>query len=341
MDLKKGRSPVVRLEQALKAIGSAANLTQQLLAFSRKQIIEPKVIDLNDVLSGMRQMLSRLIGEDVELIITPGHRLGRVKVDPGQIEQIVINLSANARDAMPNGGKLMIETANVVLDTEHCKHHRGVLPGEYVSLSISDTGVGMTREVLEQIFEPFFTTKAIGKGTGLGLAMVYGAVKQNGGTIGVYSEPGHGTTLRIYLPRVSGRPQPVSAVIDVGDLPQGTETVLLVEDETFIRSFTEQILQRLGYSVISCSGLKEAIEQANGHDGPIHLLLTDVVLPDGNARLLARLLAEERPDIRVLFTSGYAENVIAHHGILDSGVQFIGKPFTVAALANKIREVLG
>ncbi len=340
MDIRKDRSPVGRLEQALKALENAAMLTQQLLAFSRKQIIEPKIIDLNEVLAGMKQMLSRLIGEDVELIMVPGDPLGPVKADPGQIEQIVINLSVNARDAMPNGGKLTIETANAVLDDEYCKHHRGVVPGDYVSLSISDTGVGMTREVLDQIFEPFFTTKVKGKGTGLGLAMVYGAVKQNGGTIGVYSEPGHGTTLRIYLPKVSGQTQAVPAPVDVGELPQGTETVLLVEDETFIRSFTEQILQRLGYSVISCACLREAIDQANGYDGPIDLLLTDVVLPDGNARLLARLLAENRPDIRVLFTSGYAENVIAHHGVLDSDVQFIGKPFTVAALAHKIRDVL-
>ena len=279
MDLKKDRSPADRLEQALKAIGSAANLTQQLLAFSRKQIIEPKIIDLNDVLLGMRQMLSRLIGEDVQLVILPGRRLGRIKADPGQIEQIVINLVVNARDAMPKGGQLMIETENTRLDDAYCKHHREAFAGEYVKLTVSDTGIGMSKEVLGQIFEPFFTTKSKGKGTGLGLAMVYGAVKQNGGTIEVYSEPGHGTTLGIYLPRISGRLQNVSPPFQLGDLPLGSETILVVEDESFIRAFTEQILRQLGYEVISCAGVREALDLATEHVGPIHVLLTDVVLP--------------------------------------------------------------
>ena len=340
MDLKKDRSPADRLEQALKAIGSAAHLTQQLLAFSRKQIIEPKIIDLNDVLLGMRQMLSRLIGEGVQLVLLPGRRLGRIKADPGQIEQIIISLAVNARDAMPEGGNLTIETENAILDDEYCKRHRGAFAGEHVRLTVSDTGVGMSKEVVGQIFEPFFTTKSIGKGTGLGLAMVYGAVKQNGGSIEVYSEPGHGTTLRIYLPRASGRLHAVSTPFEVGDLPRGSETILVVEDESSIREFTEQILRRLGYSVISCAGVREAIDLASQHVGPIHALLTDVVLPDGNARILAESLARKRPEMRVLFTSGYPENVIAHQGVLDSGVQFIGKPFTVAALANKLREVL-
>ncbi len=341
MDTEKGRLPVSRLQQALKAAETASSLTQQLLAFSRKQIIEPKIVDLNEILTNMREMLARLVGEDVQLAIIPSPELGRVKVDAAQIEQIVVNLCSNARDAMPNGGQLTIETSNVALDERYCQAHSWATPGEHVQLAVSDTGVGLTREALQHVFEPFFTTKARGKGTGLGLAMVYGAVKQNGGNVEVYSEPGRGTTFKIYLPRVTGQTDEATAVaFDVEELAYGSETILLVEDGDYIREFAEDVLRQSGYEVIACATVREAIDHSRSFTGRIHLLLTDVVLPDGNARDLARTIRAERPELRVLFTSGYAENVIVHHGVLDPGVQFIGKPFTAAALARKIREAL-
>ncbi|RPI28514.1 MAG: PAS domain S-box protein [Acidobacteria bacterium] len=341
MDTEKGRLPVSRLQQALKAAQSASSLTQQLLAFSRKQLIAPRILDLNEILANMREMLARLVGEDVQLLVVAAPTIGRVKVDPAQIEQLVVNLCANARDAMPNGGQLTIETSNVALDERYCLTHAGATPGEYVRLAVSDTGGGLTKEALAHIFEPFFTTKAKGKGTGLGLAMVYGAVKQNGGTIEVYSEAGRGTSFKIYLPSVSGQLDDAPVAMGVEDLVRGSETVLLVEDGEYIREFAEDVLRQAGYEVIPCSTVKTAIDQSRSFVGPIHLLLTDVILPDGNARDLAKTIGAERPQIKVLFTSGYAENVIVHHGVLDPQVQFIGKPFTAAALARKVRETLG
>ncbi len=342
MDTEKGRRPGSRLEQALKAADTASSLTQQLLAFSRKQIIEPRIVDLNEIVTNMREMLARLVGEAVQLVIVPASELGRVKVDPTQIEQITVNLCSNARDAMADGGQLTIETANVELDERYCQTHSWATSGDYVLLSVSDTGVGLTKEALQHVFEPFFTTKAKGKGTGLGLAMVYGAVKQNGGTVEVYSEAGRGTTFKIYLPRVSEQPeQPASVPFDLEELPAGSETILLVEDGEYIREFAEDVLRQAGYEVISCATVREAIDHSRSFKGPIHLLLTDVVLPDGNARELSKTIAMERPEMEVLFTSGYAENVIVHHGVLDPGVQFIGKPFTAAGLARKVREILG
>ena len=341
MDTEKGRFPVSRLEQALKAADTASSLTQQLLAFSRKQIIEPRIVDLNQIVTNMREMLARLVGEAVQLVIIPAPGLGRVKVDPAQIEQITVNLCSNARDAMPNGGQLTIETANVELDERYCQTHSWATPGDHVLLSVSDTGVGLTKEALQHVFEPFFTTKAKGKGTGLGLAMVYGAVKQNGGTVEVYSEASRGTTFKLYLPRVSDQPEePTPVPFDLEELPHGSETILLVEDGEYIREFADDVLRQLGYEVMSCSTVREAIDLSRSFKGPIHLLLTDVVLPDGNARELSKVIGMERPEMKVLFTSGYAENVIVHHGVLDPGVQFIGKPFTAAGLARKIRETL-
>ncbi len=341
MDADKGRIPVSRLEQALKAADTASSLTQQLLAFSRKQIIEPRIVNLNEIVANMREMLARLVGEAVQLVIVPDSELGRVKVDPAQIEQITVNLCSNARDAMPDGGQLTIETANVELDERYCQTHSWATPGDHVLLSVSDTGVGLTKEALQHVFEPFFTTKAKGKGTGLGLAMVYGAVKQNGGTVEVYSEAGRGTTFKIYLPRVSEQPEePTSFPFNLEELPSGSETILLVEDGEYIREFAEDVLRQSGYEVISCSTVREAIDHSRSFKGPIHLLLTDVVLPDGNASELSKIIGMERPEMKVLFTSGYAENVIVHHGVLDPGVQFIGKPFTAAGLARRIREIL-
>ena len=341
MDAEKGRLPVSRLQQALKAAESASSLTQQLLAFSRKQIIEPRIADLNEILANMQEMLARLVGEDVQLVITAASGLGRVKVDPAQIEQLTVNLCSNARDAMPNGGQLTIETSNVILDERYCQSHSAITPGEYVRLSVSDTGVGMTKEALQHIFEPFFTTKAKGKGTGLGLAMVYGAVKQNGGTIEVYSEPGTGTTFKIYLPQIAGpQDQPTPVPFRLAELACGSETVLLVEDGEYIRQFAEEVLRQAGYEVLTCSTVSEAIDRSRSFRGQIHLLLTDVVLPDGNARDLTNTLGAERPGMKLLFTSGYAENVIVHHGVLEAGVHFLGKPFSAASLTAKIREVL-
>jgi two-component system, cell cycle sensor histidine kinase and response regulator CckA len=340
MDLDQASLPVARLQQALRATQSAATLTQQLLAFSRKQIIEPRVIDLNEVVSNIREMLARLIGEDLDLVINSSPSKALVKADPGQIEQMIINLCVNARDAMPGGGRLTLGIGNVVLDETYCEDHKNASPGQYVRLSVSDNGVGMSKDVIGQIFEPFFTTKATGKGTGLGLAMVYGAVRQNGGSIEVYSEPGKGTSFKIYLPRVVAEGVTPSAGLPSSSLPAGSETVLLVEDADFIRSFARDILTRLGYQVIDCASVKEAIERERDYPEAIHLLLTDVILPDGSSRDLAAAIAAGRPGIKTLYTSGYAEDVIAHHGVLDPGVQFIGKPFSAAALAKRIRQVL-
>jgi PAS domain S-box-containing protein len=328
------------LVEAKKASERAARLTQQLLAFSRKQIIQPKVLDLNDLIAGMKTMLARLIGENIELRTIPGVGLGRVKVDPGQIEQILINLAVNARDAMPDGGKLLIETANAELDAGYCARHPDASPGRFVMLTVSDTGHGMSYEVRKQIFEPFFTTKPMGSGTGLGLSTIYGAVRQSGGSIHVSSEEGSGTTFRIYLPRVEGEvPKPER---DNGpmDLPKGYETVLVVEDEDFVRDVCVTLLERLGYKVLRASNGDEAIALAREHVKRIDLLMTDVVMPGMNGRELAEYMVLLHPETKVLFTSGYTDDAIVHHGVLDEGVAFIGKPYTLSELAKKIRAVL-
>jgi len=328
------------LMEANKAAGRAATLTQQLLAFSRKQIVEPKVLSPNELIADLHAMLVRLIREDIRIRILPGKGLGSVKVDPSQFQQVLVNLVVNARDAMPNGGKIVIETSNAELDDAYCAGRPYVKPGRFVKVAVSDTGHGMSEEVKRHIFEPFFTTKAKGSGTGLGLAMAYGAVKQAGGSIEVYSEDGKGTTFKIYLPRVEGgAPKPVK-----DDLPQklqgGTETVLLVEDEDAVRNMCARILEDLGYRVHQASNGKEAIALSDGYGGRIDLLMTDMVMPGMNGGDLATQLILHRPDMMVLYTSGYTEDVIVHHGVLDDEVSFLPKPYSPSVLAKKVRELL-
>ncbi|RJP17925.1 MAG: response regulator, partial [Deltaproteobacteria bacterium] len=328
------------LSEVNRAAERAARLTQQLLAFSRKQIIEPKVLDLNALIVELHSMLVRLIGEHIEIATVPGEGLGMVKVDPGQMEQILVNLAVNARDAMRDGGQLRIETANAVLDDAYCDAHPDARPGRYVRLSVSDTGHGMTDEVRAQIFEPFFTTKPKGSGTGLGLSMTYGAVKQVGGSIEVLSEPGKGTTVRIFLPREEPGPEPEPGTGPPQKPLGGTETVLLVEDEEVLRGLCVQVLEQLGYRVLQAGNGADAIALAREYGGRIDLLLTDVVMPGMNGSELATHLVILHPETKVLFTSGYTDDAIVHHGVLDEGVFFIGKPYTPSALAKKVREVL-
>ncbi|MBF8257736.1 MAG: PAS/PAC sensor hybrid histidine kinase, partial [Actinobacteria bacterium] len=318
----------------------AARLTQQLLAFSRKQIIEPKILNVNILIADMSTMLARLIGENIDMKTLPGVDLGMVKVDAGQFEQIMVNLAVNARDAMPDGGKLIIETANVDLDDDYCALHHYVRPGRFVLLAVSDTGHGMSEEIKRQIFEPFFTTKPKGSGTGLGLSTIYGAVKQSGGSIEVYSEEGRGTTFKIFLPRVVGDAGRPGSDDGPQDLMEGSETVLLVEDEEIVRELCVKLLERLGYTVLQASGGDEAIVIAKGHLERIDLLMTDVVMPGMNGRELADSLVVLHPETKVLFTSGYTDDAIVHHGVLNDGVAFIGKPYSLSVLAKKVRDVL-
>jgi PAS domain S-box-containing protein len=329
-----------QLEEIRRAGERAASLTQQLLAFSRKQIIEPRVVRLDLLVADMRAMLSRLIGEDISIHVTTGKSPGSVRVDSGQFQQVLMNLVVNARDAMPGGGKIVIETANVDLDESYCASHSYVTPGRFVMLAVSDTGQGMSEEVKPHIFEPFFTTKERGSGTGLGLATAYGAVHQAGGSIEVYSEVGIGTTIKIYLPRVEGEAASPAHDDRPTILPGGTETVLVVEDEATVRTLCVRILERLGYKVPQAQNGAEAIAVARGYGGRIDLLLTDVVMPGMNGADLANQLVLHHPEMKVLFTSGYTDDAIVRHGVLDEGVSFIGKPYTPLALARKVREVL-
>ena len=322
-----------------KATERAANLTRQLLAFSRRQPMEMKVLDLNATLRDMDKMLRRVIGEDIKLVTHLAEDLGRTKTDPGQIEQVIMNLVVNARDAMPEGGRLTIETANVELDEAYVRGHVGVKPGRYLMLSVSDTGAGMTQEVKERVFEPFFTTKGAGKGTGLGLSTVYGIVKQSGGNIWVYGEPEKGAAFKIYLPRVD-EPTEVFKEKLVKDLPRGSETVLLVEDEEEVRKLAAQILQRQGYKVLEAPQGGDALLICEQHQTPVHLMLTDVVMPGMSGHQLAERLKSLQPEMKVLYMSGYTDNTIIQHGVLVEGVNYISKPFTVDALARKVREVL-
>ena len=328
------------VEEILRATERAATLTRQLLAFSRRQVLAPRVLDLNGVVAGIDNMLRRLIGADVALKTALAPDLGAVRADPGQLEQVIMNLIVNARDAMPRGGKLTIETANAELDQSYALEHRAVAPGPYVMLAVSDTGVGMDAATQARIFEPFFTTKEKGKGTGLGLATVYGIVKQSGGNIWLYSEPGRGTTFKIYLPRVDQAPEQLAAAPAVRETPRGTETVLLVEDDDAVRTLTRKMLAAHGYTVLAAGGGAEALELAAGHTGPIHLLVTDVVLPGMSGRDLAARFRSGRPGVKVLYTSGYTDEAIVHHGILDAGIAFLQKPFTSTTLAHKVRETL-
>src|SRR3989441_649940 len=327
------------VEQVKEAGERASLLTKQLLAFSRKQVLQPKVLDLNTVLTNMDRMLQRLIGEDIALVAVPAPGLWHVYADPSQIEQVMMNLAVNARDAMPNGGKLTIETANVQLDDAYAHQHGPVQPGSYVMLAVSDTGCGMDRETQARIFEPFFTTKEPGKGTGLGLSTVYGIVKQSGGYVWVYSESGRGTTFKVYLPRVDAPAQPHAPPREAATLT-GTETILLAEDDEILRPLTKGLLAKLGYAVLDAESADQALAVAGARQGPIHLLVADVVMPGASGRELARRLAQSRPETRVLYVSGYTDDAIVHHGMLEPGLNFLQKPFTPAGLARKVREVL-
>jgi signal transduction histidine kinase/ActR/RegA family two-component response regulator len=328
------------VEEIAKAGHRAAELTNQLLAFSRKQVLQPKIIDLNHIVVDIEGLLRRLIGEDVELATNLSPTLGRVKADPGQIEQILMNLTINARDAMPEGGKLIIETANIDLDEHYAHSHVSAQTGPFIMLAVSDTGCGMDKETLPHIFEPFFTTKEKGKGTGLGLASVYGIVKQSGGNIWVYSEPDKGTTFKIYLPRIEEPAEIVKPNAPMSESSKGTETILLVEDETGVRKLARETLEMSGYTVLEASEANEALRLYSQHQSTIHLMITDVVMPGMSGRELAQRIAESGHEIKVLYMSGYTDDAIVHHGILDAKIPFLQKPFTPDALTRKVREVL-
>jgi len=347
LELAKSRLPPdsdagTRIERAMWGANRGAALTQQLLAFARKQALIPVAIDLSAMLPDMANLLRRTLGEQIEVRTVDAAGLWPAMADPAQFESALLNLSLNARDAMPDGGRLTIEVANKVLDTDYARQHVEVTPGDYVMLAVSDTGTGMPPDVLARAFEPFFTTKDEGRGTGLGLAMVHGFVKQSGGHINIYSEAGEGTTVRLYLPRAIGAVLPASRIAAPADLPRGTATILVVEDEPAVREACVAILRDLGYRVLEAADGLEALRVFGENDGKIDLLLTDVVLTGrmkGNE--VARRLKEIRPDLCVLFMSGYTENAIVHRGRLDDGVQLIGKPFHREQIARKVAEVLG
>lgn len=323
-----------------KAGQRSADLTRQLLAFARKQIIAPRVLDLNDTVAGILKMLGRLIGEDIGLLWKPGHDLKAVKMDPGQIDQILANLVVNARDAIAGVGKVTIETGKAEFDQAYCDTHPGFTPGQYVLLAVSDDGCGMDKETLANIFEPFFTTKESGKGTGLGLATVYGIVKQNNGFINVYSESGKGTTFKIYLPPHEAKAAAGGEKRESLEPATGTETVLLVEDQEALLTLAKRLLERLGYTVLAAGSPQGAIRLVEEHAGDIHLLITDIVMPEMSGGDLCQRLNALRPGLKCLFMSGYTANVIAHRAILEEGVHFLQKPFSVEALAAKVREAL-
>jgi len=328
-------------EEVLKAADRAAALTRQLLAFSRRQVMQPCVMNVNATVVHTEKMLRRLIGEDVELVLSLPPDIGNIKADPNHIEQAIVNLALNARDAMPKGGRITVETANVHLDENYARTHMGVKPGDFVMVAVSDTGHGMDAETRRRLFEPFFTTKEKGKGTGLGLASVYGVVKQLGGDIWVYSEPGQGTTFKLYFPRIAETASLPPASPAEADRAPSTETILVVEDEEAVRDLTVKILRKLGHTVLAASGGAEAIEIAKSYSGPIALLLTDVVMPNMSGRQVADHLLKLRPELKVLYLSGYTDNTVVHHGVLEDGVEFLPKPFSREALARKIRDVLG
>ncbi len=328
-------------EEIQKAVTRASNLTRQLLAFARKQIIEPRILNLNDLIGDMDKLLRRVIGEDIDLITRPEPDLGCVKADPGQIEQVILNLAVNARDAMPNGGKLTIETRDVFLDNNYAAGHQSAPEGSYVLLAVSDTGSGMDADVQAHAFEPFFTTKAQGHGTGLGLATCYGIVKQHGGNIWVYSEIGQGTTFKIYLPHVDEAASTLAAQALPPIGLRGKETVLVVEDETAVRELVTRVLRAQGYLVLEASNGAEAIRVAEAYaPAVIDLLLTDVVMPELGGQAAAAQISTRNSSMKVLFISGYTDSAIVHHGRLKEGVAFLHKPFTPAMLTRKVREVL-
>lgn len=328
------------IEEIKKAGQRSADLTHQLLAFSRRQILQPLVLDLNEVIGETIKMLQRLIGEDIQLTTILNPKVGRVKVDPGQFSQIIMNLTVNARDAMPQGGKLTIATSNVFLEPDYTRRHTGVLPGAYVLLTFSDSGTGMSAETKEHIFEPFFTTKAIGQGTGLGLATVYGIVRQSGGNIEVDSEQGLGTTFKVYLPRVAEQPGAEKIKETSAELPKGTETILLVEDEEMVRNLTRQILEECGYTIIEARDGLEALKICETEEYKFDLLVTDVIMPQMGGRQLAEIFKSKLPEMRILFTSGYTDDAVVRRGVIETNTNFIQKPYSPIGLANKIREIL-
>jgi len=340
-NLQEGHPLRRNVEEIVRASERAASLTRQLLAFSRKQVMQPKVFDLNTVVTDLEKMLRRMIGEDVELRVCLQSELGNIEADPVQLEQVIMNLAVNARDAMPKGGKLSIETSNVYLDESYAREHVSVLPGDYVMLAISDTGCGMDEETRQHIFEPFFTTKEQGKGTGLGLSMVYGIVRQSGGNIWVYSEEGRGTTFKIYFPRVTADAEEYKRASQALDVPGGTETILLVEDAALVRNLARQVLETAGYRVFEAASAEAAIDLCERINGDrIDLLLTDVVMPGMSGNEMSRILVKKQPGMPVLYMSGYTDDAIVQHGVLEPGINFLQKPFTPGALAMKVREVL-
>jgi two-component system, cell cycle sensor histidine kinase and response regulator CckA len=340
-----GMEPTLRApaQEIASAAERASSLTRQLLAFSRKQMLAPKIVDLNTVVTENLKMLTRMIGEDIDLVMVPAQSVWPVRADSGQIEQVIMNLAVNARDAMPAGGKFTIETSNVTLDEDYARFHAPLRPGDYVMIAISDTGNGMDADTQSHIFEPFFTTKGT-KGTGLGLSTVYGIIKQSGGYIWVYSEVGKGSTFKIYLPRVASIGETAVAQIPAADESRaaepGTETILVVEDEANLRYLARQFLEKQGYRVIEAADGAVAMQIAVAHEGIIHLLLTDVIMPGMNGRELAQRISEIRPNVKVLYMSGYTENVVGHNGMLDAGVRLLQKPFNLRDLKSKVREVL-
>ena len=331
-----------KVEEVGKAAQRATSLVRQLLAFSRKQVLQPEVLNPNRLVEEISKMLQRLIGEDIEVVMSLSPDVGQIKVDLGQLEQVLTNLVVNARDAMPNGGKITVETENVELDQAYCDIHIAVNPGPYVMLAVSDTGTGMDAEIQKHIFEPFFTTKEVGNGTGLGLSTIYGIVKQSGGSIWVYSEVGRGTTFKIYLPRVDAEVSDLWADLTVEEqsLTKNTETILLVEDEDMVRKLASNLLTAQGYCVLQARDCDEAIGISKKHSGPIELLLTDVVMPKMDGKVLSERIKVLRHDVQVLYMSGYTDDAIIHHGVLDPGANLLEKPFTAEALATKVREVL-
>ena len=338
-DLKSGDPLRCDLEQVQCAGERAVDLTKQLLAFSRQQMIAPRVLDLNKTIVGMEKMLRRLLGEDVQLCILGANGLGEIVADAGQIEQVIMNLAINARDAMPGGGTLTIETADVELDVEFAAAHLGVAPGPYVMLAVTDTGTGMDNATRSRVFEPFFTTKEAGKGTGLGLATVFGIVRQSGGTIWVYSEVGRGTTFKIYLPRAT-QPASVMPPPTKENTRGGSETILLVEDDAAVRTIVRTVLHRAGYDVLEAENAGEALLVYEQNKKPVHLLLTDVVMPRMSGRVLAERLIAMRPDLSVIYMSGYTNDAIVRQGVLEANVAFLQKPITPEPLLRKVREVL-
>jgi CheY-like chemotaxis protein len=336
---ERAASPLLteNLEEIQKAAQRSADLTRQLLTFARKQPFSPKILDLNEAVGGMLKILRRLIREDIELVWLPGGHLWPVRLDPSQLDQILANLTVNAGDAIRGIGRITIEAANVVLDPDHIQS--GGCPGDYVQVTISDNGAGMSREVQEHLFEPFFTTKGLGEGTGLGLATVYGIVKQNRGMITCYSELGKGSTFKIYLPR-AGEVKTPTAKPGEEKLLEGSETILLVEDEPAILKLGTRLLERLGYHVLPANEPAEALRLAEEHAGKIHLLISDVVMPAMNGRDLADLLTSRNPGLKCLFISGYTASVIAQHGVLEAGFHFVQKPFSTQDLARKVRDAL-